>query len=45
MVGMQTGAATLESSREVFKKPKIELLYNPATALLDIYPKNTKVLI
>ena len=27
------------------KKLKIELLYEPAIALLDIYPKNTKILI
>ena len=25
------------------KKLKIELLYNPAIALLDIYPKDTKI--
>ena len=27
------------------KKLKIELLYDPAIALLDIYPKDTKILI
>ena len=30
---------------KVLKKLKIELLYNPAIARLDIYPKNTKMLI
>ena len=28
-----------------FKKLKIELPYDPAIALLDIHPKNTKILI
>ena len=45
LVGMQTGAATLEKSIEVPQKLKIELPYNPAIALLGIYPKNTKILI
>ena len=45
LVGMQTGAATLESSMEVpQKKLKIELPYNPAIARLGIYPKDTGVL-
>ena len=43
LVGMQTGAATLEDSMEVPQKIKIELPYNPAIALLDIYPKDTKM--
>ena len=44
LVGMQTGAATLENSMEVpQKKLKIEVRYNPAIALLDIYPKDTKI--
>ena len=43
LVGMQTGAATLENSIAFFKKLKIELPYDPAIALLGIYPKNTKI--
>ena len=41
LVGMQTGEATLENSMEVLKKLKIELSYDPAIALLGIYPKDT----
>ena len=45
LVGMQTGAATLENSMEVpQKKLKIEVRYNPAIALLGIYPRVTGVL-
>ena len=45
LVGMQTGAATLENSMEVpQKKLKIELRYDPAIALLGIYPRDTGVL-
>ena len=44
LVGMQTGAATLENSVEVLKKLKIELPYDAAIALLGIYPKDTGVL-
>ena len=44
-VGIQTGAAALENSVEVpQKKLKIELPYDPAIALLGIYPKDTGVL-
>ena len=50
LVGMQAGTSTLENSMEVpqnssFKKLKIELLYDPAIALLGIYPKHTNVVI
>ena len=45
LVGMQTGAATLENSMEDPQKLKIELPYDPAIALLGIYPKDTKMLI
>ena len=38
LVGMQTGAATVENSMEVPKKLKIELPYDPAIVLLGIYP-------
>ena len=44
LVGMQTGAATLENSMEVPQKLKIELPYDPAIALLGIYPRGTGVL-
>ena len=44
LVGMQTGAATLENSVEVSKKLKIGLPYDPAIALLGIYPRDTGVL-
>ena len=43
LVGMQPGAATLENSIEVPQKLKIELPYDPAIALLGIYPKDTNV--
>ena len=45
LVGMQIGAATLENSMEGPQKIKIELPYNPAIALLGIYPNDTKMLI
>ena len=45
LVGMQTGAAALENSVEVAQKLKIEIHYDPAIALLGIYPKDTGVLI
>ena len=41
LVGMQTGAAALENSVEVPQKLKIQLLYDPAIALLGIYPRAT----
>ena len=44
LVAMQAGAATLENSMEVLKKLKIELPYDPAIALLGIYPRDTGVL-
>ena len=43
-VGMQAGAATLENSMEVPQKTKIELPYDPAIALLGIYPRDIGVL-
>uniref|UniRef100_A0A9L0SVL8 Uncharacterized protein n=1 Tax=Equus caballus TaxID=9796 RepID=A0A9L0SVL8_HORSE len=42
LVGMQTGAATLENSMEIPQKLKIELPYDPALPLLGIYPNNLK---
>ena len=46
LVGMQTGGATLENSLGVPQKKnlKIELPYDPAIALLGIYPWDTGVL-
>ena len=43
LVGMQVGTATLENSVEVPYKLKIEVPYDPAIALLGIYPKDTHV--
>ena len=40
LVGMQTGAATWRC----LKKLKIDLPYDPAIALLGIYPRDTGVL-
>ena len=45
LVGIQTGAAALENSVEVPQKLKIDLPYDPAIALLGIYPRDTGVLI
>ena len=45
LVGMQTGAATLENSTEVPQKVKNRTPYDPVIALLSIYPKDTKILI
>ena len=41
---MQTAAVTLKNSVEVPQKLKIELPYDPAIALLGVYPKDTGVL-
>ena len=45
LVGNQTRIATLEKTVWSFLKLKIELPYNPAIALLGIFPKDTKILI
>ena len=45
LVGLQAGAATLENRMEVPQKLKIELPYDPAIALLGIFPKDKKILI
>ena len=42
LVGMQNGAATVETSREVPQKLNTELPYNPAILPLGIYPKELK---
>ena len=40
LVGMQTGAATVETVWNFLKKLKMELPFYPAILLLGIYPKN-----
>ena len=40
LVGMQTGAATVENSIEFPQKLKMELPLDPAIPLLGLYPKN-----
>ena len=42
LVGMQIGTTTMEYSREVSQKLKIELPYDLAIPLLGIYPKEMK---
>ena len=44
LVAMQAGAATLQNSMAVPQKLKTELPYDPAIALLGIYPEDTGVL-
>ena len=45
LVGMQIGAATVESNMEVPQKLKTELPFDPAIPLLGIYQKKPKTLI
>ena len=45
LMGMQTGTTLCKTILNFLKKLKIELPYDPAIALLGIYPKNTKILI
>ena len=45
LVGMQTGADTVEESMELRKKLKMKLLYDPAIPLLSLYLKKFKILI
>ena len=42
LVGMQIGAATVECSREVPQKLKMDLPFDPAILLLGIYPMEPK---
>ena len=44
LVGMQTGAPLWKTVWRFLKKLKIELAYDPAIALLGIYPRDTGVL-
>ena len=41
LVGMQTGAVTVENSMEFPQKIKMELPFDPAIPLLGLYPKKT----
>ena len=45
LVGMQTGAATVESSMEILKKLKMDLPFDPVIPLVGIYPNEPKTLI
>ena len=45
LVGMQTGAATVESSMEIPQKLKMDLSFDPVIPLLGIYLKEPKTLI
>ena len=40
LLGMQTGAATVEKSMGSPQKLKVELPFDPAIPLLVLYPKN-----
>ena len=40
LVGMQTGAATLQNSMEFPQKTKNGIAFDPAILLLGLYPKN-----
>ena len=45
LLGMQTGAATVEKSTELPQNLQLELPYDPIIPLLRIYLKKTKKLI
>ena len=45
LVGMQTGAATVEINMEIPQKLKMGLPFDPVIPLLGIYPKEPKTLI
>ena len=45
LVGMQTGAATVENSMEFPQKLKMEMPFDPGIPLLGIYPKNLEITI
>ena len=42
LVGMQNGTAIVESSMEAPQKLKMDMLFDPAIPLLEIYPKKPK---
>ena len=43
LVGMQTGAATVENSMEFPQKTKNGTAFDPAIPLLRVYPKNPEI--
>ena len=43
LLGMQIGVGSMNNNIEVPKKLKIELLCDPATPILGIYPKKTLI--
>ena len=43
LVGMQTGAATVENSVEFPLKTKMELPFDPAIPLLGLYPTSPEI--
>ena len=45
LVGMQTGAATVEGSMEIFQKNEKWMFFDPVVPFLGIYPKEPKTLI
>ena len=45
LVGMQTGAATVETVWNFLRKLKMELPFDLAIPLLGLYPKNPETLI
>ena len=45
VVGMQTGAATVENTMQIPQKIKMKLSYDPVIPLLGIYPTKPKTLI
>ena len=45
LVGMQTGAATLENNTEVPQKVKNRATLQPSSCTLGIYPKDTNIVI
>lgn len=45
LVGVRTGAATVETARRLFKNLEIEPPYYLIIILLDIYPRNTETVI
>ena len=43
LVGMQTGAATVETVWNFLEKQKVELPFDLAVPLLGLYPKNPEI--
>ena len=45
LLGMQTGAATLETVWNFLRKLKMELPFDPAIPMLGLYPKNLETIV